>query len=121
MNLKELAKARGTNLKRISEQTGVPASTLYAISQGDTKFDNVGISTFIKLADALDTTVERIYELPDVKPDDVEYYIVSLDDDKGLPEFPLTDEEYELVEIYASLDERGRSMLLSAARALREG
>lgn len=48
MNLKELAKLRGTNLKRISEQTQIPASTLYAISQGETTFDNVGVSRFLK-------------------------------------------------------------------------
>lgn len=115
MNLKELAKARGTNIKRIAEEIGVPASTLYAISQGDTEFYNVGVSTFMKIADALGVEVERLYELPSVPPDGTSSYIASLgikDDDE------LSAEIDELAWIYRMLDSRGRHMLLSAARGL---
>lgn len=61
MNLKELARARGTNLKKLAESCGMPPSTLYAISSGDTNFDKVGISTFMKIADALDMSAEELY------------------------------------------------------------
>ena len=53
MNLKELAKAKGTNLKKVAERCGVPPTTHYAISSGSTKFENVGIGTFMKIAKEL--------------------------------------------------------------------
>lgn len=109
MNLKELAKARGTNLKRISEQTGVPASTLYAISQGESTFDNVGVSTFKKVAEALGMTVDELYELPNITPENMSYYFVKLGED---------DSERELLGLYQKMDDRSRSVLLATARAL---
>lgn len=109
MNLKELAKLRGTNLKRISEQTQIPASTLYAISQGETTFDNVGVSRFLKLADALGMTAEQLHALPNVTPENVDSYIGAIDD-SGM--------DAELSDVYGTLDEQGRAALLTMARAL---
>lgn len=120
MNLKELAKARGTNLKRVAEDAGIPPSTLYAISQGSTSFDNVGVSMFIRVADALGITVEQLHELPSVPPEKVEPYLAVLGEEpKGEPSGEgLSPEARELAGIYMGLDERGRSMLLASARAL---
>lgn len=109
MNLKELAKLRGTNLKRISEHTQIPASTLYAISQGETTFDNVGVSRFLKLADALGMTAEQLHALPTVTPENVNSYIGAIED---------SDMDSELSDVYGTLDEQGKAALLTMARAL---
>ena len=109
MNLKELAKARGTNLKKVAEQTGIPASTLYAISQGGSNFESVGIDIFIKVADALGMSVEDLRELPNVTPENVEYYLVTIED---------SDQERELLELFDKMDDVARDALLSTARAL---
>ena len=61
MNLKELARSKGTTLNKVAEKCGIPASTLYAISSGVTNFDKVGIATFMKVAEALDITPEELY------------------------------------------------------------
>lgn len=61
MELKRLAREKGTNLKKVAEKCGIPPSTLYAISRGDTNFDNVGIGTAIKVAETLGMTVEELY------------------------------------------------------------
>lgn len=121
MNLKELAKARGTNLKRIAEQTGIPRSTLYAISQGETNFDNVGISTFITLAQALDMPVERVYELPSIPPEKIEEYILSLDDDETVADSATTPDESALLSSYRALDARDKERLLEIARVMAGG
>ena len=105
MNLKELAKARGTNLKRIAEQCGIPASTLYAISSGETNFDNVGISTFIKIADALGMTPEDLYGRT---PADVTALA---------PAPALTPDERRLLGLYRNMDAAYREMLFKTAVA----
>jgi transcriptional regulator with XRE-family HTH domain len=111
MNLKELAKSRGTNLSRIADQTGIPKSTLYAISQGETAFENVGISTFIKLGEALGMSVEEVFESPNITPEELASYHARKNE---------IGEEGELLDIYRSLDDRGRRVLMSTARALAE-
>lgn len=61
MDLKQLARKQGTNLKKVAERCGIPPTTLYAISRGDTNFDNVGIGIAIKVARELGMTVEELY------------------------------------------------------------
>ena len=109
MKLKELAKARGTNLKQVAEQAGIPASTLYAISRGDSNFENIGIDLFMKVADALGVAVEDLRELPNVTPENVEYYLVKLEDN---------DKECELLQLFGEMDETSKDALLATARAL---
>ena len=104
MNLKELARSRGTNLKRVAELSGIPASTLYAISSGDTNLDNVGISTFIKVADALGMSVEELY----TGKSEVSYAVVSLPDP----------ERNELMDIFDSVSDEGKKQLMIYARGI---
>lgn len=98
MNLKELARSRGTNLKQVAEKCGVPPSTLYAISRGDTNFDNIGISLFMKIADALDMQPEELYGR---EPSETEWSDPA---------------ERELVGIYRNMNARGREQLMVFAR-----
>ena len=62
MNLKIIARERGTNLKKLAETCGVPASTLYSISRGDTNIERVGVGMLMKVAQALDMTLGELYE-----------------------------------------------------------
>ncbi len=61
-------------MKKVAEKCGLPPSTLYAISSGDTNFENVGISTFVKIADALGMTADELYM---GKVDDTERYALT--------------------------------------------
>lgn len=101
MNLKELARVRGTNIKRLAEQCGVPASTLYAISSGDTNFDNVGIGLFLKISEALGMTADELY------------YITSEPTLSELPTPELTEQEQKLLKAFRSMDERGKRLVLA--------
>ena len=110
MNLKEVAKSKGTNIRQLAEKCGVPASTLYSISRGDTNLDNVGVDLFLKIARGLDVSSEELYSL--VKKS-VEYAIVEMD---PVDQFHLNDMEHELLEIYRSLNSDGKNHLLVYAR-----
>lgn len=108
MNLKELAKAKGTNLKKVAERCGVPASTLYAISCGDTTFDNVGIGLFMKIADALDMTSEDLYRANGG-------YDAADIADKAPSE--LTPAEWCLIDAFRACDAAYKDMLVKSAIA----
>ena len=83
--------------------------TSRAISQGGSNFESVGIDIFIKVADALGMSVEDLRELPNVTPENVEYYLVTIED---------SDQERELLELFDKMDDVARDALLSTARAL---
>lgn len=117
MNLKELARARGTNLKRVAEECGIPASTLYAISSGETTWDNVGIGLFIKLADTFEIDTEELYRLDSYTPD-VSYAAVKLPEDDDDAETPAyADDERELIDLYRAMSVEYREMLVKSATA----
>lgn len=100
MNLKQLARDRGTNLKKVAEKCGIPPTTLYAISRGDTNFDNVGISIAIKVAGELGMTVEELYT-GEIKP-------------MPLPELP--SDERELLSLYRRMDKDMARQFIDSAR-----
>lgn len=104
MKLKELARERGTNLKQVAEKCGIPPTTLYAISRGDTNFDNVGIGTAIKVANALGMTVEELYT---GKKAQLSAYSRPLDDD-----------ELSLISDYRDSSKEGRKAIEATARAM---
>ena len=100
MDLKRLAREKGTNLKRVAERCGVPPSTLYAISRGDTNFGNVGIDTAIKVANALGMTVEELYtgEAPGASKDS-----------------EISPDESRLLRMFRMMDAKGRCAMLEQA------
>ena len=121
MDLKSLARSRGTNLKRVAEECGIPPTTLYAISRGDTNFDNVGIGTAIKVAGALDMSVEELYT---GKPT-VTYTAISLSgygnaepNGSESDDPPLNDDERELVSYFRQLTPSGKHAILAGLKEL---
>ena len=106
MNLKDLARARGTNLKRVAEQSGIPASTLYAISSGETNFDNVGIGVFKRVANALGMTADELY---------MQEITAERDEREDNETMRLSDDERELLDCYRALsaDEREHVMFVA--------
>lgn len=111
MNLKELAKSKGTNIKKVAEMCNVPPTTLYAISDGKTNLDNVGIGTFIKVAHALDMTAEAL--MAEIGGE-IHYAIVEFCD---TDEKSANSDELELVKLYRSLQPEHKALLLDNARA----
>ena len=105
MNLKEFAKLHGTSIAKLSTASGIPASTLYAISQGATTFDNIGISRFVKLADALGVSVDELYNMPSYSPN-------------SLPVENKNGEEQALIDIFRKLDSHGQGVVIATAKAL---
>lgn len=110
MNLKELARQKGTNIKKLSEKCGLPASTLYAIASGDTNLDNVGIDIFMRIARALDMSAEQLKKT--MESDDVMYAVVELPTEKRL-----ASDERELLSLYRRMDAENRARMMDNARA----
>lgn len=109
MNLKELARHRGTNLKQVAEKCGIPASTLYAISRGDTNLDNVGIDTFLKLSGALGMDAQELMnEMNGVS---------NSTRPPARQEEALSTDEQRLVALYRKMDAQYRAMMLKNAEA----
>ena len=109
MNLKELARHRGTNLKQVAEKCGIPASTLYAISRGDTNLDNVGIDTFLKLSGALGMDAQELMnEMNGVS---------NSTRPPARQEEDLSTDEQKLVALYRKMDAQYKAMMLKNAEA----
>lgn len=111
MNLKELAKSKGTNIKKVAEKCNVPPTTLYAISDGKTNLGNVGIDTFMKVARALDMTAESL--MAEIGTE-VNYDVASFSDDD---EKIVSGEEFELVKLYRRMQPEQKRLLMENARA----
>jgi transcriptional regulator with XRE-family HTH domain len=106
MNLKDFCKAKGTTLSKIADNLGIATSTLYAISNGDTTLDKVGISLFMRIAESLDCTTDELYSV--LKND------VSIDDNTRY----LTDDEITILDNYRVLSSAGKSILKSVLDGL---
>ncbi len=120
MNLKELAKARGTNLKQVAEKCGIPASTLYAISRGDTNFENVGIGTAIRVAGSLGMTVEELYlgkTQEQMSSELKEGALSHSSSHDPFEEMADSSETRELMYLYKNMDSRHREMLVETVRS----
>ena len=116
MDLKQIARKRGTTLNKVARACEIPASTLYAISSGETTLSNVGVSTFLKIADALGVDADQLYIWMECGNDvDVAYSIVHIDDHV---DETLSNDEYELVRMYRAMDKRARADLLAIANTL---
>jgi len=112
MNLKEYARLRGTNIKKLSEKSGIPASTLYAISSGDTDFDHTGISVFNAISSALGVTSDDLYYALRFEDYEIEDKQISID---------LTADERDLINMYRSLSDDARDVLMVVAITLSKG
>ena len=123
MNLKELARARGTNIKQLSEVSGIPATTLYAISRGDTNFDKVGIKMFFMLSESLGMSAEDLREFSITgevpEHDEADETLSSEVDTKNESCIDTIDEDERiLLEQLHKMDDAQRSVLLSVAYEL---
>lgn len=58
-----LLKERGMRPSDLAERSGVAAPTVYAITGGRTKFEKIGVTTFIKLAQAMGYDAEELYDV----------------------------------------------------------
>lgn len=111
MNLKDLAKSKGTNIKKLSESCGVSPSTIYAIASGDTNVDNVGIDLFLKISKALGMSAEDLrHELSS----DV-ICATSLLEDQQTGIEPVN-KIRELVDVCSRLDDSQIDLLIATAR-----
>lgn len=104
MNLKEFCKSKGTNINQIAEQSGIPPTTLYTISSGKTPIGNMGISMFIKVANALGCTTDELYD--------------ALTSDESPRYQDLTPEQSELVDIMNRITAQGQHELMMYARGI---
>lgn len=52
---------RGLKPATFANQIGVPTSTIYSITRGNTKFENISIGVFMKIAHGLGMTAEELY------------------------------------------------------------
>lgn len=57
----ELFEERGIKVAAFARENNITPSTLYAINDGTTGFDKIGISTFLKIAKGLGMSAEEIY------------------------------------------------------------
>lgn len=59
--INELFQERGIKVAQFARENGITPSTLYAINDGTTHFEKIGISTFLKIANGLGMTAEELY------------------------------------------------------------
>lgn len=97
----ELIKRNYKNLSEFSKEADIPYGTVYDIVKGKTKFENIGVTVFIKICKALDMTVEELY------------YGLSA------PEPKYSDpRQTALNRYYESMNEEGKNTLLNTARLM---
>lgn len=56
-----LLKARNIRPASFAREINVPASTIYNITNGQAKMENIGIGLFLKIAEGLGMTAEELY------------------------------------------------------------
>lgn len=59
--IKELLEAKKEKPASFAKKIGVPTSTMYSITRGNTKFENISIGVFMKIAHGLGMTAEELY------------------------------------------------------------
>lgn len=57
----ELIKRSYKNLSEFARENDIPYGTLYDVVKGKTRFENIGVSVFIKIAEGLHMTPEELY------------------------------------------------------------
>ena len=110
MNLREYARAHGTNIKQVAEQIGVSPSTLYAISSGETDFDHAGISIFIAIAKALRVSTDEMYaalRYGEERQDECSTCV-------------LTKDEREIIEVYRNISPQGQDAVMTLIKGIEQ-
>lgn len=64
----DIFEARGIKVASFARENNITPSTLYAIHDGTTKFEKIGINTFMKIAHGLGMTAEELYYGTPPKP-----------------------------------------------------
>lgn len=59
--IKDILEKRKIKPATFANSIDVPTSTMYSITRGQTKLENIGIGTFIKIAQGLSMTAEELY------------------------------------------------------------
>ena len=59
--IKQIFDERHVNVATFARDNGIKATSLYSIIDGKTRFEKVGISTFLKIAHGLGMTAEELY------------------------------------------------------------
>ena len=101
--IRDLFKERGIKVASFARDNGLTASTLYAINDGTTSFEKIGISTFLKIAEGLGMTAEELYYGPE--------YV------KERPKFDYPQQE-AVNGHYESLNETGRRLVAETVEAM---
>lgn len=109
MDLKEVARSRGTNLKKLAIECDVAPSTLYAMANRSTCLSNAGIDIFMKISKALGISAEQLYA---ETRNDNDVWLTSGGSEKGFSDAV----ERELVSIYRSLTDQGKDQVMGFAR-----
>lgn len=98
LRIQEAREARGWTQEQLANAIGTTQQT---IQRWETGAVDPQVSKILQISEALGITTSFILGMQD-----------------PIPEFPMSRDEYELLHIFDHLDERGKSMLLAAARAL---
>lgn len=67
MELKELFTKRNINVSAFARANGLKPTTVYNILNGTVSIENVGVSTFLKIAKGLDMKAEDLIDALEVK------------------------------------------------------
>lgn len=63
MLFKELLESKKMSAYKLMSLSGVPKTTIMSLTRGDRLFKNITVDNAIKIAKALDMSVEDIYQL----------------------------------------------------------
>ena len=82
MELKDLFSKRSINVSAFARANGLKPTTIYNILNGSVGIENVGVSTFLKIANGLDMDAEQLIDVLEVREKSgITYAVVSLDGD----------------------------------------
>lgn len=95
---------KGVKPATFAKSIGVPTSTIYSITRGQTKLENIGISTFLKIADGFGMTAEELY----------------YGENRARRAHYSDPRQEDINQSYEVMNENGRSTLKSVADSLRK-
>lgn len=97
--IKAILDERGLKPASFAKAIGIPTSTMYSITRGNTQMENISASVFLKIARGLGMTPEELY----------------FGTSSSAPSDPIRD---RIIDSYESMNDEGRQMLAVQAEAL---